>query len=61
VVWAYVTDLANSSKWRPVVAPMETVDGKPLATGSRVRVVMDILGRRAERVSLTTAFEPPRR
>lgn len=60
-VWAYMTDLANSSKWRPFVSRMETVDGQPLAPGSDVRVVMDIMGRTLQRVSRTTVFEPPHR
>ena len=61
IVWAFMTDLANSSKWRPFVARMETVDRKPLAAGSQVRVVMDVMGKRRERVSRTTAFDAPRR
>lgn len=60
-VWAVMTDLSLSSRWRPFAVSMETVDGQPLHLGSDVRIVMDVLGRRAERVSRTVAFEPNRR
>jgi uncharacterized protein YndB with AHSA1/START domain len=60
-VWAVMTDLSLSSQWRPFAVSMETVDGKPLHAGSDVRIVMDVFGRRAERVSRTVAFEPNRR
>jgi len=60
-VWAVMTDLSLSSRWRPFAVSMETIDGEPLHVGSDVRIVMDVLGRRAERVSRTVAFEPNRR
>ena len=60
-VWGVMTDLSLSSQWRPFAVSMETVDGQPLHAGSDVRIVMDVLGRRAERVSRTVAFEPNRR
>ena len=60
-VWAVMTDLRLSSRWRPFAVSMETIDGEPLHVGSDVRIVMDVLGRRAERISRTVAFEPNRR
>ena len=60
-VWAVMTDLSLSSQWRPFVVSMETVDGQSLHVGSDVRIVMDVLGNRAERISRTVAFEPDRR
>jgi hypothetical protein len=61
VVWDTLVDLTLSSKWRPLIATMETTDGKPLALGSDVRIVVDVLGTRQTRVSKVVAFEPLRR
>jgi len=60
-VWKALTDLSAAPRWRPLVRSMETEDGGPLRLGSRVRVVIEYLGRRANRVSTTTSFEPERR
>jgi len=60
-VWAVMTDLSLSSQWRPFAVSMETADGKPLQAGSDVRIVMDVFGRRVERISRTVVFEPNRR
>jgi len=60
-VWNALTDLTVASRWRPLVATMETVDGQPLHDGSDVRVIIDIYGKRLTRVSHTTAFDPPLR
>jgi carbon monoxide dehydrogenase subunit G len=60
-VWAVLTDLSAAPRWRPMIASMETVDGGPLRLGAEVRIVADVLGKRAERVSRTTAFEENKR
>jgi carbon monoxide dehydrogenase subunit G len=60
-VWNVLVDLSVASRWRPLIKSMETEDGQPVHAGSRVRVVIEYLGRRSTRVSTTTAFEPERR
>src|SRR5438128_399772 len=60
-VWSVLTDLALAPKWRPLMVSMETVDGEPLALGRGVKIVHEYLGTRAERVSMTTAWEPNKR
>jgi carbon monoxide dehydrogenase subunit G len=60
-VWNVVVDLSIAPKWRPLVKSMETEDGLPVHAGSRVRLVVEYLGRRSTHVSSTTAFEPERR
>lgn len=60
-VWNALTDLSVASRWRPLVASMETVDGQPLREGSDVRLTVDVYGKRITRVSRTTTFDPPRR
>jgi carbon monoxide dehydrogenase subunit G len=61
IVWDYLTDLTRAPEWRPLVQRMETVDGKPLATGSVIELTMEVLGELRKRRSVTTVFEPPRR
>jgi carbon monoxide dehydrogenase subunit G len=60
-VWNVLVDLSVAPRWRPLVNSMETEDGQPVHAGSRVRLVVEYLGRRLTRVSTTTAFEPERR
>jgi carbon monoxide dehydrogenase subunit G len=60
-VWDVLTNLAVAPRWRPLVVSMETVDGLPLHNGSDVRLTVEAYGKRATRVSHTTAFEPRRR
>jgi uncharacterized protein YndB with AHSA1/START domain len=60
-VWRVLVDLSAAPRWRPLIKSMETEDGTPVHAGSRVRLVIEYLGRRATRVSTTTEFEPERR
>lgn len=60
-VWAVLTDLSLAPRWRPLIKSMETEDGEPLRDGSRVRLVIQFVGKEQTRVSTTIAFDPPRR
>ena len=60
-VWNVLTDLALSSKWRPLIVSMETVDGKPLALGSDLRVTVEAMGTRQSRITKVVGFEPAKR
>jgi carbon monoxide dehydrogenase subunit G len=61
VVWDTLVNLDVASKWRPLVQSMSTEDGQPVHAGSKVRLVIDFLGRRQTRVSTTVAFDPEKR
>jgi uncharacterized protein YndB with AHSA1/START domain len=60
-VWSVLTDLTLAPKWRPLMVSMQTVDDEPLAVGRGVRIVHEFLGKRTERVAMTTAWEPNKR
>ena len=47
-VFAYLSDFSTTQEWDPGVVEAERLDDGPLGIGSRFRVVVRFLGRRAE-------------
>src|SRR5262249_34982396 len=55
------TDLTQSPKWRTMVKSTEVVGGGPLRAGAQLRLVMEGYGKVAERITMVSEFDPPRR
>ena len=60
-VWAFLTDLSQTAKWRTMFRSMEVVGGGPLRAGAELRIVTEAYGKVTERTSSTLVFDPPRR
>jgi carbon monoxide dehydrogenase subunit G len=61
VVWDFLTDLSQAPRWRTSFKSMEVVGGERLQAGSKIRIVVEAMGKVMERISTTSVFEPPRR
>lgn len=61
VVFPFVADFANSSRWDPGVLSSEAADPGPLAVGSRYRLMVRMGARSAPMEYRVSALEPMRR
>lgn len=60
-VFDVVTDLGRLREWQPMVVEVEQLDAGPLRTGTRLREVREVRGRRLEQTVEVAAHEPGRR
>jgi hypothetical protein len=60
-VFDVVTDLDRLREWQPMVVEVEQLDAGPLRTGTRLREVREVRGRRLEQTVEVAAHEPGRR
>jgi uncharacterized protein YndB with AHSA1/START domain len=59
-VFDVVTDLDRLHEWQPMIVAVDQLDDGPLHTGSRLREVRELRGRRLEQTVEVAAFEPGR-
>jgi uncharacterized protein YndB with AHSA1/START domain len=60
-VFDVVTDLDRLHEWQPMVVDVQQLDSGPLRTGTRLREVREVRGRRLEQTVEVAAHEPGRR
>jgi uncharacterized membrane protein len=60
-VFAAVTDLDRLPDWQPAVVEVELLGDGPLRTGSRIKEVRQVRGKRLEQIVEVAAHEPGRR
>jgi len=58
-VFDYFIDFSKAARWRSYVRTMERLDAGPLGKGSRIRVMMDVLGGSYEFVLEVLEYQPP--
>jgi len=61
LVWAFMMDRRNSTRWQNLVRRVETVTPGPLRVGSELLVTLDVRGETKQVTSQVWAFDPPRR
>jgi hypothetical protein len=54
-------DFSRAPRWRTLVRTIEVITPPPLAVGSQLRIIMDVLGKQREAISEVWAYDPPRR
>lgn len=59
-VFSVVTDLERLPDWQPAVVGVEKLQEGPLRTGSRLKEVREVRGKRLEQVVEVSAHEPGR-
>jgi uncharacterized protein YndB with AHSA1/START domain len=60
-VFSAVTDLQRLHEWQPAVVDVELLGDGPLRTGSRLKEVREVRGKRLEQTVEIAAYEPGRR
>jgi uncharacterized protein YndB with AHSA1/START domain len=60
-VFSAVCDLDRLSDWQPAVVEVELLGDGPLRTGSRLKEVREVRGKRLEQIVEVAAHEPGRR
>jgi uncharacterized protein YndB with AHSA1/START domain len=60
-VFSAVTDLDRLHDWQPAVVEVELLGDGPLRTGSRLKEVRELRGKRLEQIVEIAAYEPGRR
>jgi uncharacterized protein YndB with AHSA1/START domain len=59
-VFSAVTDLDHLSDWQPAVVEVEKLQDGPLRTGSRLKEVREVRGKRLEQIVEVSAHDPGR-
>jgi uncharacterized membrane protein len=60
-VFSAVTDLERLPDWQPAIVDVELLGDGPLRTGSRLKEVREVRGKRLEQIVEIAAHEPGRR
>ena len=60
-VFSAVTDLERLPDWQPAIVEVELLGDGPLRTGSRLKEVREVRGKRLEQIVEVAAHEPGRR
>jgi len=60
-VFDVVTDLGRLHEWQPMIVEVQQLDSGPLRTGTRLREIREVRGRRLEQTVEVAAHEPGRR